>query len=119
MKLVQEPEMPKCTDGELLQIQCNCYLAFGEERQEYERTRQIIRYRATATLRKKQLHVLSMIATSHTKKELQQLIPNASIHEIDKAQKHAGYNGPGLFLKKCLFCIYFFVFIFLNIGQSK
>ncbi|XP_062605183.1 uncharacterized protein LOC134266972 [Saccostrea cucullata] len=42
---------------------------------------------------KKQL--LSMIAFSHTKKQLQQLIPSLTIHAINEARKHASEHSEG------------------------
>lgn len=68
-KLIQEPSDLKTTSCDLERAVVNLYME--------SRDKDI----------KKQL--LSLISLSHTKKELQQLIPQLSVYAINEARKHA------------------------------
>lgn len=76
-KLIQEPSDLKTTSCDLERAVVNLYME--------SRDKDI----------KKQL--LSLISLSHTKKELQQLIPQLSVYAINEARKHALDKKEGRF----------------------
>lgn len=76
-KLIQEPSDLKTTSCDLERAVVNLYME--------SRDKDI----------KKQL--LSLISLSHTKKELQQLIPQLSVYAINEARKHALDQKEGRF----------------------
>ncbi|CAC5382469.1 unnamed protein product [Mytilus coruscus] len=75
LKILQEPDS-KGDTGNLHEVVLNLYMESSDRSL------------------KKQL--LSMIAHSHTKSELQQLIPGVTVHAIDEARKHATKIGAGM-----------------------
>lgn len=76
LQLIQDPVQPDSTCSNLEQLIVNLY---SESTDKHV---------------KKQL--LSMIASSHSKKQLQQLIPSITMHAINEARKHAMEHSAGI-----------------------
>ncbi|XP_076080552.1 uncharacterized protein LOC143051543 [Mytilus galloprovincialis] len=62
----------------------------------------IVKIHQESTDRNTKQQLLSLIALSHTKKDLQQLIPGLTVYAINEARKHAKTNGHGAIIPKQL-----------------
>ncbi|XP_071121071.1 uncharacterized protein [Mytilus edulis] len=62
----------------------------------------IVKIHQESTDRNTKQQLLSLIALSHTKKDLQQLIPGLTVYAINDARKHAKTNGHGAIIPKQL-----------------